>query len=462
MNPARPVLPLTALLLAVLLVLLPTGRLFAENHGDVPDDPVLKDGKITLSLRDVELSEVMEMLSRTAHTNILLSDDISAKVSVNLYDVRVDQAIRSIATSAGFGVEHRNGSYFIVPRDKAGKSDPGGPTVVRTFKVQYSDPEVVAGIIRTHLSTYGQVTALPARRLLIVQDTPQFLASIQKLLREIDRQPRQILIEAKILEVTLTDSESYGLDWGRVFNSGKASIGTQGLGNSTSPGLFFNYVTPNVQVFLDSLHSSGRTRTLSTPKLLAMEDQQAETIIGNRLGYNVTTTVDNVTKTSVEFLESGVIMKVKPSVDGQGRILLEIHPEVSKGNVQNGLPTLSTTEVTTTMLVKSGQTVFIGGLITRNQNKSRDGVPLLEDIPGVGKLFANKNLHSENSEIVVLVTPYLIDNETTPLDDGKSTGVAAVAQQLERQPQRIEHTMDNVQYLEDTFEQLHFPFRKPD
>jgi type II secretory pathway component GspD/PulD (secretin) len=477
MQPASPFRSVTALLLSALLVLVPAGRLFAqgqdraqdngivkdngtgEDNGTGKDNGIVKDGRVTLSLRDVELSAVMEMLSRAAHTNILLSDDISAKVSVNLYAVRVDQAIRSIASSAGFGVEYRSGSYFIVPRDKAGKSDPGGPTRVRTFKVQYSDPEVVAGIIRTHLSTYGQVTALPARRLLIVQDTPQFLDEIQKLLRQLDRQPRQILIEAKILEVTLTDSESYGLDWGRVFNSGKATIGTQGLGNPASPGLFFNYITPNVQVFLDSLRSSGRTRTLSTPKLLAMEDQQAETIIGNRLGYNVTTTIDNVTRTSVEFLESGVIMKVKPSVDGQGRILLEIHPEVSKGNIQNGLPTLSTTEVTTTMLVESGQTVFIGGLITRSQNKNRDGVPVLSDIPGLGRLFANKGIHSENSEIVVLVTPYLIDNETTLLDDGKSAGVNAVAQQLEQQPRRINHAMDKVQYLEDTFEKLPSPFR---
>jgi type II secretory pathway component GspD/PulD (secretin) len=431
-------------LLAVLLLLLRV----LPAHG-APED-IYQDGKITLTLRNVEIAEVMEMLSRTARVNILLSDNVKGKVSVNLYGVQVDAAIRSIATSAGYGVERRSGSYFIVARDQAGKSDPGGPTQVRTFKVQYSDPKQVAEILKTHLSSYGQVTTLPERRLLIVEDTPYFLDRVQLLLREIDRQPRQILIEAKILEVALTDQESWGLDWTKVFKSGDLLVGTQGLGNAGSPGLFFNYVTPNVQAFLDSLRSRGRTRTLSTPKLLALEDQDAETIIGKRLGYNVTTTIDNVTTTSVEFQEVGVIMKVKPSVDGEGRIFLKIHPEVSGGTVLNQ----TTAEVTTSMLVESGQTVFIGGLITRNDDSSRDGVPVLGDIPVVGRLFSNDYHKSDNSELIVLVTPYLIDNDKVPLDGGNAPRVAAVAERLEKRPQEISRTLDNHGYIEDSFRSL--------
>lgn len=430
----------------LLLALTPAGA----ARGAATD--IIHDGKITLTLRKVEISEVMEMLSRAARVNILLSDDVKGEVSVNLYDVGVDDAIRSIATSAGYGVERRSGSYFILERDQAGKSEPGGPTRLRTFKVQYSDPEVISGIVKNHLSSYGQVTTLADRRLIIVEDTAPFLARIQALLKEIDRQPRQILIEAKILEVSLSDSESYGLDWARVFESGDAEIGTQGLGSPGSPGLFFNYVTPDVAVFLDALRTRGRTRTLSTPKLLALEDQEAETIIGNRLGYNVTTTIDNVTTTSVEFLESGVIMKVKPSVDGEGRIFLEIHPEVSKGDVFDGLPSQTTTEVTTSMLVESGQTVFIGGLITRNQGKSREGIPILGDIPGIGNLFSNRLITSQNTELVVLVTPYLIDNDKVRLDGGDAARVDAVAGQLEAHTQDIDRVLEKMDYFEDTLD----------
>lgn len=161
-----------------------------------------------------------------------------------------------------------------------------------------------------------------------------------------------------------------------------------------------------------------------------------------------------MTTTSVEFLESGVIMKVKPSVDREGRIFLEIHPEVSTGDVLNGLPSQSTDEVTTSMLVESGQTVFIGGLITRNQGKTREGIPILGDLPGIGQLFSNKLITSQNTELVVLVTPYLIDNDRVPLDGGNAAKVETLAQELEQTPRDIDEVLDKMDYFEDIFENV--------
>ena len=412
--------------------------------------PEMQDGKISLTLRDVSIAEIMEMLSRAGHVNILLSNNVEGNVSVNLYDMDIDRAIRSIATSAGYAVEHRSGNYFIVDRDEAGKSAPGGPTSVRTYKVQYSDTETVANVIKNHLSTYGQVTTLPERRLLVIEDTPYFHGKVKSLLEKLDREPKQIMIEARILEVGLKDSESFGLDWGAIFESGDISVGTQGLGSPGSPGLFFDLIKPDVTLVLDALRKRDRLRTLSTPKLLALEGQEAETIIGDRLGYNVTTTIDSVTTTSTEFLESGVILRVKPSVDDQNRIFLEIHPEVSTGSVsQDGVPNQSTTEVTTSMLVDSGQTVFIGGLIKRTSEQIRDGVPVLGDLPVIGALFSNRSLSSVNTELVVLITPYIVDNDKVPLDGGKLERVNQVAAELEEQPRDIEEALDKLDYFED-------------
>ena len=410
----------------------------------------VQDGKVSLTLRDVSISEIMEMLSKSAKVNILLSEDVEGTISVNLYDIEVDDAIQSIATSAGYAVERRQGSFFIVNRDEAGRYDAGGPTQLRTFKVQYSDPEVVAEALENHLSSYGKITTLTKRRLLVVDDKPHFLQRIENLLRELDREPKQILIEARILEVGLKDSESYGLDWSKIFHSGEATIGTQGLSNPGSPGLFFDYLSPNVSIVLDALRQRARLRTLSTPKLLALEDQEAETIIGDRLGYNVTTTIDNVTTTSTEFLESGVILKVRPSVDEQNRILLDIHPEVSTGSVSDdGIPNQTTTEVTTSMLVESGKTVFIGGLIKRTSEQTREGVPVLGDIPVVGSLFSNRALSTVNTELVVLITPYIVNDRNVLLDNGQSQHVSNIAEDLETQPKRIEKILGDMEYFEE-------------
>jgi len=438
------------LLTALVLLLLSAAYSAALTAEQADNTAFVQDGKLSLSLRDVEISEVMEMLSKTARVNILVSDDVEGTISVNLYDIAIDDAIQSIATSAGYAVERRQGSYFIVDRDQAGKSDAGGPTQLRTFKVQYSDPEVVAEVLEDHLSSFGKITTLTKRRLLVVDDKPHFLKRIERLLKELDRQPKQILIEARILEIGLKDSESYGLDWSKIFHSGEASIGTQGLSNPGSPGLFFDYISPNVTIVLDALRQRSRLRTLSTPKLLALEDQEAETIIGDRLGYNVTTTIDNVTTTSTEFLESGVILKVRPSVDGQNRILLDIHPEVSTGSVSDdGIPNQTTTEVTTSMLVESGKTVFIGGLIKRSAEQTREGVPVLGDIPVVGALFSNRALSTVNTELVVLITPYIVDDNKVLLDNGKSPQVENIARDLEVQPRRIEKILGDMEYFEE-------------
>ena len=214
--------------------------------------------------------------------------------------------------------------------------------------------------------------------------------------------------------------------------------------------MFFDYLSPNVTVALDALRQRSRLRTLATPKLLALEDHEAETIIGDRLGYNVTTTIDNVTTTSTEFLESGVILKVRPSVDEQNRILLDIHPEVSTGSVSDdGIPNQNTTEVTTSMLVNSGQTVFIGGLIRHSSEQTREGVPVLGDIPVVGLLFSNKALSSAKTELVVLITPYIVDGNKVQLDNGKSQQVSNIAQELDVQPKRINKILGDMEYFDE-------------
>jgi type II secretory pathway component GspD/PulD (secretin) len=367
--------------------------------------------RISLNFQETPLQEIMSMLSQQQRINILISEGISGNVSINLYDVTVDKAVRSIADAAGYAVEYRNGNYYIMNHDDIGKYNITGLTELRTFKIQYSDPSVIEGILTNYLSGYGKITNLAERKILVIEDRPSVLKRMDVLLKELDKEPKQIFIEAKILEVTLKDNESFGLDWKHLFSSSTdtGSFGTRGLSDPSSPGFFFSFVNPNVELVLNALKTRGRLRTLSTPKLLAMENHQAETLIGNNIGYQVTVTTNDVTTTSIEYLESGIILRVTPSVDRQGRILLDIHPEVSTGTVNDdGVPSKSTTQVNTQMLVPDGQTVFIGGLIKQTVDETREGIPILGDLPGIGKIFSNKSIISTDTETVVLVTPRIV------------------------------------------------------
>jgi len=401
---------------------------------------------ISLSLQDVDIGEAMQLLSKEQRLNIFVTEGVSGDVSVNLYDMETIEAIHLIAESAGFIVEQRNNSYFIVKREDAGKFHQTEMTEVRSLKVQYAALAEIEEILEEHLSSFGSIKSLQESSMLVVQDLPPFLDNIENLLAEVDREPKQILIEAKILEIALVDNQSFGINWSKIFNSSdpSGSIGTQGL-TSSGPGLFAEYNNSNVDLVLNALKERGRLRTISTPKLLAMEGREAETVVGTRIGFKVTTTVNQVTTESIEFLETGIILKVTPSVDRTGRIMLDIHPEVSAGTVSDdGIPSKSTTQVSTRMLVPNGQTVFMGGLIRHSVNNSREGVPGLGDLPVIGGLFSNDSKNINSSEIVVLITPRIVDYSDDSLESNSLRKVDTINEVLESEIFNTEAEMREV------------------
>lgn len=377
------------------------------NAAQTSKDP--KTGLVTLRFHEVALRDVFDLLSRQEKANILLGKGVDGQVSINLYNVTVDQAVRSVAEAAGYAVEQHHGSYLIVDRKEVGQESAFGATVLRSYKVQYSNPKQVADILTKHLSRYGKVTPLVERNLLLVEDTPEFQTRVAQLLDEIDQEPRQILIEARILEITLDQSETFGVDWSQVFGAGnKSSGGTQGLASPGSAGLFFNIVNRNLDLYLSALSSKGRVQTLSTPRLLALENQQASAVIGDRVGYKVTTTINQVTSETIQFLDTGVILQVTPSVDQRGRIMMQIHPEVSSATMNGGIPSKKSTEVTTRLLCEDGQSIFIGGLIKRTSGVRRSGVPVLGDVPMLGRLFSSQEDSFSTTETVVVITPRIV------------------------------------------------------
>jgi type II secretory pathway component GspD/PulD (secretin) len=193
-----------------------------------------------------------------------------------------------------------------------------------------------------------------------------------------------------------------------------AVFGTTGLAQGNiedgpaRSGFFVGLVNSNVTLFLEAQATKSRVRTISSPRLLAIENQEAKAVIGNSTGYKVTTTINQVTTESVQFLESGVILRVTPSVDQQGRILLKVHPEVSSASIAAGVPSKKSTEVTTEFLCEDGQSVFIGGLIKRVSSLEETGVPGLNRVPVLGRLFSSTNDSVANSETVVIISPRIV------------------------------------------------------
>jgi type II secretory pathway component GspD/PulD (secretin) len=409
----------------------------AAGAANAADPPVPVPATVSsFVFRDTPIAELFEMISRRERVNIVLGKGVAGNVAVSLYDMTPRQAIYAIAEAGGYQVLTRDNGYVIVnPAQGAQDLAPRTRMQVRALKVQYSDPALVAEILGKHVSPGGKVTVLPQRGMLVVEDTPDGIGRIAALLREIDSQPRQIMIEAKILEITLDDNENFGIDWTKVFSAnGVNQYGATGLAQRGQPGLFVNFVNRNVEAYLSALSNKGRVRTLATPKLLALENQEATTNIGDKLGYRLTTTINNVTSESIQFLETGVILRVIPSVDADGNIVMRVRPEVSSGSVLGGIPSKKTTEVNTQLVAQDGQAILIGGLIKATSAQRRVGIPLLGDVPLLGRLFASNEQTGGMTETIVLITPRIVPA-------GGAVSDAGVAERVERTGQEIEEKL---------------------
>lgn len=402
--------------------------------------------RINLSFHETPIDEVFDMLSQQGRLNILLAKGVSGKVSLNLYEVTLQDAIRLIAESAGYAVERRDSAWLILEREEVGQDVLSDNSRVRTFRVQYTDPAVVEDVVKKHLSRQGKVSQVPGRKLLVVEDAPEFLDRVNDIVAQVDVRPKQILIEARILEITLGEGQEYGIDWHRI--NGSLSDGTTGLSTSLT-GYFLDYVKPELEIFLTALQKKNRVRTLSTPKLLVLENEESEVVVGERLGYKVTTTINQVTTESVQFIESGVILKVTAAVDRSGKIVMDIHPEVSTGSIESGIPNIITTEVTTQLLADEGERIFIGGLMKSGDSETRDGVPLLSDIPLLGNLFSSNTKSLSKTETVVMITPYVVE----PGADSTSRRSARALDEVDRSLQlKVDSTLSRLPSRIDNLE----------
>ena len=404
--------------------------------------------RLSMTMKDADLADVMDMISKDQRVNVFVSTDSAETVSFSLYDMTVPDAIRAIANAAGFAVEYYDGNYYVVEREEAGKYAPDALTRVQPYELQYFEVEEMESLLQPYLSEYGEITVFAERGMFLVEDTPEFLQRIDSLVASIDVPPTQVLIEAQILEITLTDEDSYGMDWIDLFSSGDGTgdYGTQGLSDPTSAGFFFDYVSPDFSATLNALTSQGRVRTLSTPKLLAVEGQESEVIVGDRRGYSVTTTINQVTTESVEFLESGVILRVTPVVDRDGQVMMAINPEVSTGVIDplTGIPSQTTTEVTTSMIVPDGKTIFVGGLIKHRVDESRQGVPVLSKIPGVGRLFSNRQETKTNTETIVLITPTIVTSAAATIEKDVADKLDQMQREQDRALQKLDEDMQRT------------------
>ncbi|AHG41576.1 general secretion pathway protein D [Pseudomonas syringae CC1557] len=284
------------------------------------------------------------------------------------------------------------------------------------------------------LDASTRITAQKSSNQLLVRTRPAQWKEIESAIKRLDNPPLQVQIETRILEVKLTGELDMGVQWylGRLAgNSGttgnvtntpgsQGSIGTGGAALAATDSFFYSFVSNNLQVALRALERNGRTQVLSAPSLVVMNNQQAQIQVGDNIPISQTSintnTSTNTTLSSVEYVQTGVILDVVPRINPGGLVYMDIQQQVSdaeNGIVDaNGNPRISTRSVATQVAAQSGQTVLLGGLIKQDNSESVSAVPYLGRIPGLKWLFGNTSKSKDRTELIVLITPRVITSSS--------------------------------------------------
>ena len=352
-------------------------------------------------------------------------------------------------------------------------------TTSRVFHLNHVRGEDVLPLLQPLLSSSGKIAAsvkamqgiAPSQTaaggddfsqfdVIVVSDFKKNVESIASSLEQLDRRPRQVLLEATIVAVTLgegmefgvgltgrdgmsmidpLDSESVGatadltrgtITPGAITPEQIASgigLGSAAVGNWLSDdGLNLAFFRGDVGVLLRALAVKTEISVLATPKVTTLNKQRGEVLLGSRDGFKTETTSQTSTSQQIEYLETGTRLIYRPFVTSDGYVRLEIHPEDSDGGLTaDGLPFSDTAEITTNVLVKDGDTVVIGGLFRERQSLEVRKLPLLGDIPFLGNLFRGEKKTVLREEIIVMLTPHILGGPGT--DQAPASPVAGEA-----------------------------------
>lgn len=413
-----------------------TETLAAENTITVPVEPQAANvrveanlGKVTIFARDADVRLALAHLSEEAGVNIVIGPGVSATINTSLTGVTLQQALDAILKINGLVWTELDGIVYVTQPTAIGGENGGGQALSRglrgqrleVFDLNFVPALEVLPIVRTLLSPSGtanthtvdQASTRQTRERVVVEDFDDRLNVIREYLATVDNAPRQVLIEAHVLQVTLDDDQRHGVNLlGLARLSGaRLEVRSQGFADaSASPGFMMGVDGTDLDGMIELLQSSSYVRTLAAPKVMVVNGQEARIQIGSKFGYFETTTTQTGTFQNVNFLDIGVVLQVTPTITDSGQVMLAVQPKVSGGRVnpETGLPEEETTEAATTVILSDGKGMILGGLIKEEDDHKKSWVPWIGEKPIIGKLFSRENEDKQRVEVIIAVTPHIV------------------------------------------------------
>jgi len=423
-------------------------------------------GKVTIFLKDVDVWDAFEIMLLSNDLAYDLRNDIVNVMSGREYEamygerfkdkkelatvkldyakaVEVAKAITQAKTAIGRVIVDE-GSNSLILMDNASRlaqmkemiADLDSPTVTKVFALDYAKSDKLNPKIQDMITKgLGSVRFDERTNTVVVTDLPGKVADIEKVITAFDEKTRQVLIDAKIVQVELDDNLTTGIDWQTILKkvtvdqtltANLTTGGTLTISTGLGGGNTFNSV-------IQALKTVGNTKIISSPRITALDGQEAKIMVGTKEAYITGTTTTPAagavtTAESVNFVDVGIQLYVTPSVNKDGYVTMKIRPVVSSVGSRiktqespDGIPIIKTSEAETSVVVKDGVTIVMGGLIEDNKVRTVSKLPLLGDIPFFGGIFRNVSDQIKKTELVIFLTPTIISGDSSqPIPDMKS------------------------------------------
>jgi type IV pilus assembly protein PilQ len=390
---------------------------------------------ISITFRETPIDDVIRAIAEKANVDILKSPQVTGTVTATLTDVPLGEALDNILASHGYGYVADKNIIRIAPLSELAQKEE--VLVNRVYRITYADVKDVEKALDKFISKRGSLSCSPSTSNIIVTDTESKIKTIDTFIEEIDRITPQVLVEARIYDITSQDKLDLGVQWqaGRRTTYDETSgTGTIGVNPSdrTDPfitGVFSGATSKtssvsgnlrigwlNASIDIDAMIKAQQNivnaKLLANPRILVLDNETADFDIVREIPYKQTSTTGNTATETVIFKPVGTKLQVTPHVTKYGMLRLRIVPEfgVVVGTLTEGSPpTVDTRKVDTIALVKDGQTVVIGGLRKKEVSQQTNKIPLLGDIPVLGALFRFEGEDITNSELVVFITPRIVE-----------------------------------------------------
>lgn len=426
--------------------------------------------KLSLNFQDIDVRSVLQLIADFTNLNLVASDTVQGNITLRLQNVPWDQALELVLRTKGLAQRKVGNVLLVAPAAEIAERERQeleaqqqmaelAPLRRELIQVNYATASEIADLFRSVTSGQdsterGTITVDNRTNNIIAYQTQERLDELRRIVTQLDIPVRQVMIEARIVEANVDYGKELGVRWGGAFTNkkwrafgkdgnvgveeeddyscgpfgGRCTLPVNGSGSPTpfvdlgavgaSSGIGIGFVSNRaiLDLQLSAMEKTGNGEVVSQPKVVTSDKETAKILKGSEIPYQEASSSG---ATSTSFKEASLSLEVTPQITPDNRIIMEVKvtkDEPDWANAMGGVPPIKKNEVDAKVLVSDGETIVIGGVFSNQQYKSVEKVPVLGDIPLVGRLFKRNLVSDSKSELLVFITPRILNNQAINLN----------------------------------------------